>query len=175
MLLLALGVIEWQRAKGVLKAAWSGWVFPVLAIGGSSLLLFHQHEGGMHGANHMELMARIQSEHLSYAVTGIGIGLTKGLAEVKTRFQERFRKNLAGADDRSRRIADVLSGITDVVATTFHRRVRSLKIARTYCRPTMTFREHTTESMIPWVESIRFAVKSLAAEKLKASLPHWRL
>ena len=34
----------------------------------------------------------------------------------------------------------------------------------------MTFREHTTESMIPWVESLRFALKSLAAEKLKASL-----
>jgi putative copper resistance protein D len=92
VLLLALGVIEWRRASGALKAVWSGWVFPVLAIGGSSLLLFHQHEGGMHGANHMELMARIQSEHLSYAMTGIGIGLAKGLAEVKTRFQGAFGK-----------------------------------------------------------------------------------
>jgi putative ABC transport system permease protein len=34
----------------------------------------------------------------------------------------------------------------------------------------MTFREHPTESMIPWGESIRFALNSLAAEKLKASL-----
>lgn len=34
----------------------------------------------------------------------------------------------------------------------------------------MSFRQHTTESMIPWVESIRFALKSIAAEKVKASL-----
>jgi len=93
VLLLALGVIEWRRASGVLKAIWSGWVFPALAIGGSLLLLFHQHEGGMHGPNHMELMARIQSEHLSYAVTGIGIGLAKGLAEVNTRFRGVFSKS----------------------------------------------------------------------------------
>ena len=71
VLLLLLGVIEWQRARGVLKAVWSGWVFPALAIGGSLLLLFHRHEGGMHGPNHVELMARIQSEHLSYAVVGM--------------------------------------------------------------------------------------------------------
>jgi copper resistance protein D len=87
VLLLALGVIEWKRASGGLKAIWSGWVFPALAIGGSVLLLFHQHEGGMHGPNHMEVMARIQSEHLNYAVAGIGLGLAKGLAEAKTRFR----------------------------------------------------------------------------------------
>ena len=91
-LLLGLGVVEWQRARGVLKAIWSGWVFPALAIGGSLLLLFHQHEGGMHGANHMELMARIQSEHLSYAVTGVGIGLAKALAEVDTGIRGIFQK-----------------------------------------------------------------------------------
>ena len=84
VLLLLLGAIEWQRAQGVLKSAWSGWVFPALAIGGSVLLLFHRHEAGMHGPNHMKLMARIRSEHLSYAATGIGIGLVKGWAEVKT-------------------------------------------------------------------------------------------
>lgn len=92
VLLLLLGVIEWQRARGVLRAAWSGWVFPLLAIGGSLLLMFHQHEGGMHGPNHMQLMARIQSEHLSYAVAGIGIGLAKRLAEVKTGLQRGFEK-----------------------------------------------------------------------------------
>jgi hypothetical protein len=37
-------------------------------------------------------MARIQSEHLSNAVTGICLGLTKGLGEVKTRFQGGFGK-----------------------------------------------------------------------------------
>jgi copper resistance protein D len=92
VLLLGLGVIEWQRVRGVLTAAWSGWVFPMLAIAGSVLLLFHQHEGGMQGPDHMQLMARIQSEHLSYAMAGIGIGLAKGLGETKSRFHEGFAK-----------------------------------------------------------------------------------
>jgi hypothetical protein len=64
----------------------------MLAIGGSLLLLFHQHEGGMHGSNHIEVMARIQAEHLSFAVAGIGVGLMKGMAEVKTRLQGAFGK-----------------------------------------------------------------------------------
>jgi len=34
----------------------------------------------------MAIMARIHAEHLSYAATGFGIGLTKGLAEVRTRW-----------------------------------------------------------------------------------------
>jgi hypothetical protein len=87
-LLIALGVIEWQRARGVLTAAWSGWVFPVLAIGGSILLLFHQHQGGMHGPNHVERMARIQSQHLSYSLTGVGVALTRSLSEVETHWQK---------------------------------------------------------------------------------------
>ncbi len=84
LLLLGLGVIEWQRARGVLNAAWSNWVFPLVAVGGSVLLLFHQHEAGMHGPEHMELMSRIQLQHLGYAVLGIGAGLVKGLAEART-------------------------------------------------------------------------------------------
>ena len=82
-LLLGLGSIEWLRLKGTLRAAWSAFVFPALAIGGSILLLFHQHQAGMHGPDHMELMARIQSQHLSYSLLGIGIGLTKGLSEIR--------------------------------------------------------------------------------------------
>src|SRR4029077_4223187 len=76
LLLLVLGLIEYLRVKGTLRVMWSSLVFPLLAIGGSVLLLFHQHEGGMHGPKHMEVMARIQSEHLSYAAVGIGIGIT---------------------------------------------------------------------------------------------------
>ncbi len=90
VLLLALGAIEWQRARGVLRAAWSGWVFPALAIGGAVLLLFHQHGGAMHGPHHMESMARIESEHLSYSLVGIGVGLTNGLSHLETRWQEVF-------------------------------------------------------------------------------------
>jgi hypothetical protein len=91
-LLFVLGIIEWRRVRGVLKWTWSQWVFPALAIVGSVLLLFHQHEGGMHGSNHMELMARIQSEHLSYSMVGTSIGLTKGLALLKTPLQVVFAK-----------------------------------------------------------------------------------
>jgi hypothetical protein len=89
-LLLALGLIEWQRARGALTAAWSGWVFPALAIGGSVLLLFHQHAGGMHGPDHVERMARIQSEHLSYSIAGMGVALTKSLSDLDTSWQRVF-------------------------------------------------------------------------------------
>ncbi len=80
-LLLALGVIELRRTRGILKAKWSGWIFPLVAAAGSLMLLFHDHRAGVTGPNHMELMHRIQSQHLSFAVTGLGIALSKGLAE----------------------------------------------------------------------------------------------
>ena len=82
-LLLVLGAIEWQRARGVLTAAWSAWVFPVVAVVGSVILIFHHHEGGMVGEHHMETMARIQSQHMSYTLSGLMIGLVKGLSELK--------------------------------------------------------------------------------------------
>jgi hypothetical protein len=44
----------------------------------------------MHGPDHMESMARIQSEHVSYSLVGIGVGLTKGLSNLETRWQEAF-------------------------------------------------------------------------------------
>jgi putative copper resistance protein D len=81
VLLLGLGVIELQRTRGTLTGKWSSWVFPLVAATGSLMLLFHEHQAGMTGPNHMELMHRIQSEHLSFAVTGFGIALSKGLAE----------------------------------------------------------------------------------------------
>jgi hypothetical protein len=92
VLLLTLGIIEWQRAREVLTSAWSGWVFPALAIGGSVLLLFHSHEAGMHGADHLERMARIQSEHLSYSLAGIGVALTRSLSEIETHWRNVFSK-----------------------------------------------------------------------------------
>jgi hypothetical protein len=92
LLLLAVGIVEWQRTRGALRAAWSGWVFPTLAVGGSILLLFHQHEGGMHGADHMERMARIQAQHLSYSVAGISLALTRSLSEIETNWRKVFNK-----------------------------------------------------------------------------------
>src|SRR5262249_17733205 len=90
VLLLFLAYIEIQRARGVLTAAWSAWVFPVLAFLGSGLLFFHEHHSNMGGADHMAHMAvmqRIQYEHLSFSITGFVIGLTKGLSEVRSRWQ----------------------------------------------------------------------------------------
>jgi len=60
---------------------------PVLAAFGSALLLFHEHHTGMHGAGDMSTMARIQAEHLNFALTGFGIGAFRGLSEVPTRWQ----------------------------------------------------------------------------------------
>lgn len=83
ILLLILGAIEFQRTRGVLKSAWTSWVFPVLGVIGSAMLFFHDHQAGMHGPNHMEVMERIKSEHFSFSVAGIGIALSKGLAETR--------------------------------------------------------------------------------------------
>ena len=90
VLLLGLGCVEWLRASGKLNAAWSRLFFPLLAVAGSILLLFHQHEAGMHGPDHMQVMSRIQSEHAQYAVVGMGLGITKALSELKMRGQKLF-------------------------------------------------------------------------------------
>lgn len=92
VLLLALGVIELLRARGTLKAGWWGYVFPAIAMVGSVILLFHDHQGHAHGPDHMEVMRRIQSEHLGFAVTGFGIALTKGLAETPFAWRPFFKR-----------------------------------------------------------------------------------
>jgi hypothetical protein len=92
VILLALGILELQRARGVLKSAWATWMFPVLAFCGSAMLLFHRHHSGMHGPQHMTVMARIQTQHLSFAATGFAIGVVKGLSELPTRWQVLFAR-----------------------------------------------------------------------------------
>jgi hypothetical protein len=92
LILLGLGIIEVQRARGILKSLWATWAFPVLAAFGSVLLPFHEHHTGMRGARHMSAMARIQAEHFSFAITGFGIGAFKGLSEVPTRWQALFAR-----------------------------------------------------------------------------------
>lgn len=92
ILLLALGAVELARARQVLTAAWSAWVFPVFALIGSVLLLFHSHDAGMHGPGHLETMERIQMQHFSYSGAGLGIGVSKGLAEVRNRWQWFFAR-----------------------------------------------------------------------------------
>src|SRR5229473_4231053 len=92
VILLTLGVFEFQRARGILKSAWAKWLFPVLACCGSVMLLFHEHNSGMHGSQHMMAMARIQAEHHNFAATGLGIGVFKGLSELPTRWRAMFTK-----------------------------------------------------------------------------------
>jgi copper resistance protein D len=92
VLLVAVGLIELQRTRGVLKAAWATWVFPALAVMGSLMLFFHDHQGSMHTANQMALMERIQSQHVSFAVTGFGIALSKGLAETRFGWRQFFER-----------------------------------------------------------------------------------
>jgi hypothetical protein len=92
VMLLGVGLVEMERVRERLKAVWAAWVFPVLAVAGSVLLLFHFHDTGMQSTDHMAIMERIQAEHLSYAVTGFGIGLVKGVAEVRTRWRTVFSR-----------------------------------------------------------------------------------
>jgi putative copper resistance protein D len=82
LILLVIGAIEMLRASSRLKAAWSAWVFPVVGIVGSILLLFHHH-GGMHGPNAMATMETVQHQHLGFAAVGLGAALSKGLSETK--------------------------------------------------------------------------------------------
>jgi copper resistance protein D len=92
VILLGLAVIEIRRVRGAIRAAWTAWVFPVLATAGSVLLLFHVHGGGhMHTADAMSAMRRIQMQHFSYAATGVGIALSNGLSNTPVRASRFFR------------------------------------------------------------------------------------
>jgi hypothetical protein len=90
VLLLALGLIEIRRDR--LRATWAAWVFPLFAVAGSIMLLFHSHSSGMHGPDHMAIMQRIQSEHLSYSIAGVCIGISKVFSEVQSKWQTIFTR-----------------------------------------------------------------------------------
>jgi copper resistance protein D len=92
LILLFLGFVELQRARGKLKALWAAWAFPVFGMVGAIMLLFHHHSAGMHGAHHMETMAHIKAEHLGFAIVGGGVALTKGVSEIEGRWQGLFKK-----------------------------------------------------------------------------------
>jgi hypothetical protein len=40
----------------------------------------------------MERMARIQSEHLSYSIAGIGVAVMRSLSEIETTWQKVYSK-----------------------------------------------------------------------------------
>ena len=90
-ILLALGAVAALRTSGRLRAAWSAWLFPVLALGGAVMLLFHHH-GGMHGPDAMRTMVRVQHQHLRFAGAGAGVAVAKGLADTNGKWQPFFNK-----------------------------------------------------------------------------------
>jgi hypothetical protein len=92
LILIGIGIVEFQRARGRLRSTWSAWVFPVAGMIGAVILLFHQHRAGMHGADHMVLMQHIQKEHRAFAVAGGGIALAKALSEVQSSWQGIFTR-----------------------------------------------------------------------------------
>jgi hypothetical protein len=91
-ILLALGYVELQRARGRFKGALPALFFPVLAIGGAILLLFHVHGGDMNAPDAMKVMAHIQTQHRWFAATGLGIAVTKGLAEVSHEWRQVLKR-----------------------------------------------------------------------------------
>jgi hypothetical protein len=92
VILLSIGVIEFQRARGRLQNAWAAWVFPLTGMIGAIMLLFHHHQAGMHGPDHMVLMHHIQKEHRGFALAGGGIALSKGLSEVQWTWSRLLKK-----------------------------------------------------------------------------------
>jgi copper resistance protein D len=92
VILLSIGVIELQRARGRLQNAWAAWVFPVTGMIGAVMLLFHHHQAGMHGPDHMVLMHHIQKEHRGFALAGGGVAVAKGLSEIQWTWRELFKK-----------------------------------------------------------------------------------
>ena len=88
-ILLGLGVVASMRTSGRLRAAWSAWLFPVLALGGATLLLFHHH-GGMHGPDAMQTMVRVQQQHLRFAGVGAGVAVAKGVADSSEKWRPLF-------------------------------------------------------------------------------------
>ena len=90
VILLGLGIIEMLRAKGTLRAVWSAWIFPILAVAGSVMLLFHAHDAGMHGPEAMNTMEHIQMQHFSYAALGVGIAVSKGFSDASYSMRRLF-------------------------------------------------------------------------------------
>lgn len=94
VILLTLGYVELQRARGRLNSAWAGWFFPLTGIAGAILLLFHSHSGNMQAPHAMETMLHIQKEHRWFATAGVGVSITNGLAEAGAHKQQAFFKKV---------------------------------------------------------------------------------
>lgn len=92
VILLALGFVEFQKARGRFKGILTVLFWAVVAISGALLLQFHVHGGDMSTPDAMEVMRRIQAQHRWFAATGLGIAVTKGLAEIIQNWRQILKK-----------------------------------------------------------------------------------
>lgn len=92
IILLVIGFVELQRARGRLQARWAVWFFPAVGVTGAILLLFHSHSGDMQAPHAMEAMEHIQRQHRWFAATGLGVALANGLASTPQKWQQLFKK-----------------------------------------------------------------------------------
>ena len=92
LILLVLGYVEFQRAKGRFTGILSVLCFPLLAFAGAILLLLHVHGGDMSAPDSMRVMARIETQHRWFAATGLGIAVTKGLAEIPNNWHQLLKR-----------------------------------------------------------------------------------
>ena len=60
ILLVAMGILEYLRIRGRLSRFWRTWSFPVLALAGVALLMFHDHTAGS-GATSLEAQKYVVS------------------------------------------------------------------------------------------------------------------
>jgi hypothetical protein len=90
VILLAIGYVELQRARGRLRAPWAAWFFPTAGVAGAILLLFHVHSGDMQAPHAMETMERIQKQHHWFAAIGLGVAVANGLAGTSQKWKQFF-------------------------------------------------------------------------------------
>ena len=67
LLLILIGIIEYLRARSKLNRFWRSWAFPLLAMIGAGLLLFHNH-GQTSGASSPEARQYMVSEEVATRV-----------------------------------------------------------------------------------------------------------
>ena len=90
LILLAMGIVEYQRVRGRWNRALTAWIFSIAGLAGAVLLLFHRHTMDMHHAAAMQQMQHIEVQHRWYAAVGAGIVTAKHVSEIPTKWQKVF-------------------------------------------------------------------------------------
>lgn len=82
LLLLGLSAVEYLRARGRLRAAWTAFLFPALAAAGALLLLYHSPVAHASlGPEGHTAMQKIEQQHLGFAMAGFGVAISKAFAD----------------------------------------------------------------------------------------------